>query len=78
MLGAVHCTGLFCYVQGLYRNLACVVMAVRRAGLYAWRDKLARAEDESPGYVLSRSLLQQLAMQLPTAAHKVKSLCKSR
>ena len=48
------------------------------AGLCAWRDKVARAEDESTGYVLSRSLLQKLAMQLPTTATKVKSLCNSR
>ena len=39
---------------------------------------MARAEDESTGYVLSRSLLQKLAMQLPTTATKVKSLCNTR
>ena len=39
---------------------------------------MARAEDESTGYVLSRSLLQKLAMQLPATATKVKSLCNTR
>ena len=48
------------------------------AGLYAWRDRIARAEDESTGYVLSRSLLQKLAMQMPASASKVKSFCNTR
>jgi exosome complex exonuclease RRP6 len=48
------------------------------AGLYAWRDRIARAEDESTGYVLSRNLLQKLAMQMPTSASKVKSFCNTR
>ncbi|DBB10844.1 TPA: hypothetical protein ACH3X3_007317 [Trebouxia sp. C0006] len=48
------------------------------AGLYGWRDRIARAEDESTGYVLSRSLLQKLAMQMPTSASKVKSFCNTR
>ncbi|KAL0022885.1 hypothetical protein WJX77_003651 [Trebouxia sp. C0004] len=48
------------------------------AGLYAWRNRIARAEDESTGYVLSRNLLQKLAMQMPTSARKVKSFCNTR
>ena len=48
------------------------------AGLYAWRDRVARSEDESTGYVLSRNLMQKLALQLPTTIAKIKSLCNTR
>ena len=36
------------------------------AGLYNWRDGVAREEDESTGYVLSRANLVKLAQALPT------------
>ena len=61
--------------QSNFADSGAVLLA---AGLYAWRDSTARAEDESTGYVLSRSLLQKLAMQLPTSASKVRSLCNTR
>ena len=48
------------------------------AGLYAWRDRIARKEDESSGYVLSRNLMQKLAIKMPTSASLVKSFCSAR
>jgi exosome complex exonuclease RRP6 len=44
------------------------------AGLYAWRDALARALDESTGYVLPRAQLSELALRLPGGAEAVRRL----
>ncbi|GAB4823405.1 hypothetical protein N2152v2_010451 [Parachlorella kessleri] len=41
------------------------------AGLYSWRDGVARQEDESTGYVLSRANLVKLAQALPTTIAQV-------
>eukprot|EP00850_Spirogloea_muscicola_P003222 SM000013S26391 [mRNA] locus=s13:177136:182923:- [translate_table: standard] len=39
------------------------------AGLYRWRDGVARKEDESTGYVLPNHLLLRLAEQMPGSVH---------
>eukprot|EP00850_Spirogloea_muscicola_P013094 SM000087S23376 [mRNA] locus=s87:380220:386117:- [translate_table: standard] len=39
------------------------------AGLYRWRDAVARREDESTCYVLPNHLLLRLAEQMPGSAH---------
>ncbi len=78
---ALHSVNLLTRLQsssGIRAQSIYIVPLVLNAGLYAWRDKVARAEDESTGYVLSRNLLQKLAMQMPTTASKVRSFCKSR
>ena len=46
---------------------------MRPAGLYSWRDGVAREEDESTGYVLSRANLVKLAQALPTTIAQVGS-----
>ena len=33
--------------------------------LYAWRDGIARIEDESPGYVLPNHMLFHISEELP-------------
>lgn len=38
------------------------------AGLYAWRDRMCRLEDESAGYVLPRGQLLRLAQSMPGAS----------
>ncbi|KAB2005308.1 hypothetical protein ES319_D11G261000v1 [Gossypium barbadense] len=48
------------------------------AGLCEWRDIIARAEDESTGYVLPNKTLLEIAKQMPVAAHKLRQLLKSR
>ncbi len=42
-----------------------------RAGLYNWRDGVAREEDESTGYVLSRANLIKLAQAVPSTVAQV-------
>eukprot|EP00850_Spirogloea_muscicola_P010843 SM000065S20192 [mRNA] locus=s65:263503:269381:- [translate_table: standard] len=39
------------------------------AGLYRWRDAVARREDESTGYVLPNHVLLRLAEQMPGSVH---------
>lgn len=39
--------------------------------MYAWRDRVAREEDESTGFVLSRAMLLRLAERMPASAREV-------
>ncbi|CAH9102390.1 unnamed protein product [Cuscuta europaea] len=48
------------------------------AGLCEWRDTIARAEDESTGYVLPNRALVEIAKQMPLTPHKLKWLVKSK
>ena len=43
--------------------------------LYSWRDHLARAEDESTGYVLPNHMLFQISEILPREAQGVLACC---
>lgn len=48
------------------------------AGLHGWRDVIARAEDESTGYVLPNKILIEIAKQMPLTANKLKRAMKSK
>ncbi|XP_022718840.1 protein RRP6-like 2 isoform X2 [Durio zibethinus] len=48
------------------------------AGLCEWRDIIARAEDESTGYVLPNKILLEIAKQMPVTASKLRRLLKSK
>ncbi|XP_016500633.2 protein RRP6-like 2 [Nicotiana tabacum] len=48
------------------------------AGLYEWRDVIARAEDESTGYVLPNKELLEIAKQMPLTTSKLKRSMKSK
>ncbi|MCD7447355.1 hypothetical protein HAX54_027831 [Datura stramonium] len=48
------------------------------AGLHGWRDVIARAEDESTGYVLPNKTLIEIAKQMPLTASKLKRSMKSK
>ncbi|XVF42600.1 hypothetical protein PTKIN_Ptkin01aG0377000 [Pterospermum kingtungense] len=48
------------------------------AGLYEWRDIIARAEDESTGYVLPNKILLEIAKQMPITASKLRRLLKTK
>ncbi|VFQ67444.1 unnamed protein product [Cuscuta campestris] len=48
------------------------------AGLCEWRDAIARAEDESTGYVLPNRTLVEIAKQMPLNANKLRWLVKSK
>ncbi|XP_033642583.1 exosome component 10-like [Asterias rubens] len=43
--------------------------------LYKWRDRTARQEDESTGYILPNHMLLQIAENLPREAHGILACC---
>eukprot|EP00258_Populus_trichocarpa_P031348 XP_024447367.1 protein RRP6-like 2 isoform X2 [Populus trichocarpa] len=48
------------------------------AGLYEWRDAIARAEDESTGYILPNKTLLEIAKEMPVTPSKLRRLLKSK
>ncbi|KAF7819253.1 protein RRP6-like 2 isoform X1 [Senna tora] len=48
------------------------------SGLFEWRDIVARAEDESTGYVLPNKTLLEIAKQMPVSTSKLRKLIKSK
>ncbi|KAJ1687376.1 hypothetical protein LUZ63_018766 [Rhynchospora breviuscula] len=48
------------------------------AGLYQWRDYVARAEDESTGYILPNKILLEIAKEMPLTTDKLLRVIKSR
>lgn len=65
-------------VYGLQeRNFQTEQLAVL-AGLYSWRDLVARIEDESTGYVLPNHLLLKLAEEMPDDVKKLRSMLNGR
>ncbi|RCV46468.1 hypothetical protein SEVIR_9G538800v4 [Setaria viridis] len=48
------------------------------AALHGWRDRLARQEDESTGYVLPNKALIEIAKQMPTDTGHLKRIVKSK
>lgn len=48
------------------------------AGLYEWRDAIARAEDESTGYILPNKILLEIAKQMPLTTNKLRHFVKSK
>ncbi|XP_062855222.1 exosome component 10 [Trichomycterus rosablanca] len=43
--------------------------------LYAWRDKLARVEDESTGYILPNHMLMKISEELPKEPQGIVACC---
>ncbi|CAA7016043.1 unnamed protein product [Microthlaspi erraticum] len=48
------------------------------AGLCEWRDYIARAEDESTGYVLPNKVLLEIAKEMPVSVNKLRRMLKSK
>ncbi|KAM1305908.1 hypothetical protein PS2_008402 [Malus domestica] len=48
------------------------------SGLCEWRDVVARAEDESTGYILPNKTLLEIAKQMPVTTSKLRRLVKSK
>ncbi|KAF9599196.1 hypothetical protein IFM89_035655 [Coptis chinensis] len=48
------------------------------AGLCEWRDTVARAEDESTGYILPNKTILEIARQMPVTVSKLRRLVKSK
>ncbi|XP_042457875.1 protein RRP6-like 1 [Zingiber officinale] len=68
----------FLNIYGLaYIDLNAEQLAVA-AGLCQWRDSIARAEDESTGYILPNKTLLEIARLMPTTSGKLCRLLKSK
>ncbi|KAJ8763149.1 hypothetical protein K2173_025534 [Erythroxylum novogranatense] len=48
------------------------------SGLFEWRDVVARAEDESTGYILPNKTLLEIAKQMPVTTSKLRKLLRSK
>ncbi|KAL6507822.1 hypothetical protein OROGR_024017 [Orobanche gracilis] len=48
------------------------------SGLYEWRDVVARAEDESTGFVLPNRTLIEIAKQMPLSTNQLRRVLKSK
>ncbi|KAF2288160.1 hypothetical protein GH714_004735 [Hevea brasiliensis] len=48
------------------------------AGLFEWRDIVARAEDESTGYILPNKTLLEIAKQMPVTPQKLRRVLKTK
>ncbi|KAJ9540468.1 hypothetical protein OSB04_026974 [Centaurea solstitialis] len=48
------------------------------AGLYEWRDVIARSEDESTGYILPNKVLIEVAKQMPVTSGKLRHVMRSK
>ncbi|NP_001170525.1 uncharacterized protein LOC100384536 [Zea mays] len=48
------------------------------AALHEWRDRIARQEDESTGYILPNKALIEIAKQMPTDVGHLKRIVKSK
>lgn len=48
------------------------------AGLCEWRDVIARAEDESTGFILPNKALIEIAKQMPVTSSKLRHVMKSK
>ncbi|XP_062200590.1 protein RRP6-like 2 [Phragmites australis] len=68
----------YLYIHGLKENELNARQLAVLSSLYQWRDSIARAEDESTGYILPNKILLEIAKQMPVTAGKLKRIVKSR
>ncbi|XP_043725821.1 protein RRP6-like 2 [Telopea speciosissima] len=68
----------YLYIYGLGRDYVNAQQLAIVAGLYEWRDVVARAEDESTGYILPNKALLEIARQMPLNAGKLRRLVRSK
>ncbi|KAF9616938.1 hypothetical protein IFM89_033008 [Coptis chinensis] len=55
-----------------------LLLLVILQGLCEWRDAVARAEDESTGYILPNKTILEIARQMPVTVSKLRRLVKSK
>lgn len=61
-------------VAGLRGALPTLTLTLpRAAGLYAWRDRVARERDESTGYMLPKAALGRLAARMPASRAELRA-----
>ncbi|KAE8794589.1 protein RRP6-like 1 [Hordeum vulgare] len=68
----------YLYIHGLKENDLSARQLAVLAGLYQWRDGVARAEDESTGYILPNKTLLEIAKQMPVTTGRLKRTVKSK
>ncbi|XP_073062728.1 protein RRP6-like 2 isoform X2 [Primulina eburnea] len=68
----------YLYIYGLQDAVLNAKQLAVVSGLYEWRDVVARAEDESTGYVLPNRTLLELAKQMPVTASKLRHGLRSK
>ncbi|CAM0956965.1 unnamed protein product [Alopecurus aequalis] len=68
----------YLYIHGLKENELSSRQLAVLAGLYQWRDSVARAEDESTGYILPNKTLLEIAKQMPVTTGRLKRTVRSK
>lgn len=68
----------FLHIYGLHEADFSAAQLSIVSELYAWRDKLAREEDESTGYILPNRTLLEIAKEMPDTPAKLRRLVKSK
>ncbi|XP_022925220.1 protein RRP6-like 2 [Cucurbita moschata] len=68
----------YLYVYGLQGSGFNAQQLAVAAGLFEWRDAVAREEDESTGYILPNKTLLDIAKQMPVTINKLRRLLKSK
>ncbi|KAL6643196.1 hypothetical protein ACP70R_021377 [Stipagrostis hirtigluma subsp. patula] len=68
----------YLYIHGLKENELNARQLAVLSSLYQWRDGIARAEDESTGYILPNKTLLEIAKQMPATAGRLKRIVKSK
>uniref|UniRef100_A0ACD5TP73 Uncharacterized protein n=1 Tax=Avena sativa TaxID=4498 RepID=A0ACD5TP73_AVESA len=68
----------YLYIHGLKENELSARQLAVLAGLYQWRDGVARAEDESTGYILPNKILLEIAKQMPVTTGRLKRTVRSK
>ncbi|KAJ1295468.1 hypothetical protein BS78_01G226800 [Paspalum vaginatum] len=68
----------YLHIHGLKENELDARQLAVLSSLYRWRDGIARAEDESTGYILPNRTLLEIAKEMPVTSGKLKRIVKSR
>ncbi|KAK4483763.1 hypothetical protein RD792_010966 [Penstemon davidsonii] len=68
----------YLHIYGLHGTELTAQQLAVVSGLCEWRDVVARAEDESTGYVLPNRTLIEIARHMPLTARKLRHVLKSK
>ncbi|KAM0924938.1 hypothetical protein ACQ4PT_004534 [Festuca glaucescens] len=68
----------YLYIHGLKENELSARQLAVLSGLYQWRDGIARAEDESTGYILPNKTLLEIAKQMPVTTGRLRRTVRSK
>ncbi|XP_047084408.1 uncharacterized protein LOC124695625 [Lolium rigidum] len=68
----------YLHIHGLKENELSARQLAVLAGLYQWRDSVARIEDESTAYILPSKTLLEIAKQIPVTARRFKRTVEAK